>query len=129
MDEETFKRFLTILQQAECDGPTQIKVTRNLAHYINLTSVQMRQILGVYRTSELREEALVTTFFRIVDIHNEKIFRVRYEEQLELDKLRQRLGYCTFFTYIQPEQVTYDFNFAKYDQRLAANIFFGISEC
>jgi len=127
MDEETFKRFLTILQQAECDGPTQIKVTRNLAHYINLTSVQMRQILGVYRTSELREEALVTTFFRIVDIHNEKIFRVRYEEQLELDKLRQRLGYCTFFTYIQPEQVTYDFNFAKYDQRLAANIFFGLA--
>lgn len=98
MTAATFTRFLTILQQAECDGPTQIKVTRNLAHYINLTSVQMRQLLGVYRTSELREEALVTTFFRIVDIHNEKVFRVRYEEQAELDSLRQRLGYCTFFT-------------------------------
>lgn len=127
MTAATFTRFLTILQQAECDGPTQIKVTRNLAHYINLTSVQMRQLLGVYRTSELREEALVTTFFRIVDIHNEKVFRVRYEEQAELDSLRQRLGYCTFFTYIQPEQVTYDFDFAKYDQRLAANLFFGLA--
>ena len=26
------------------------------------------------------------------DIHNEKIFRVRYEEQSELDKLRATLG-------------------------------------
>ncbi|CAE7519254.1 unnamed protein product, partial [Symbiodinium pilosum] len=127
MPDVTFKEFLTILQQAECDGPTQIKVTRNLAHHINLTSVQMRQLLGVYRTSELREEALVTTFFRIVDIHNEKIFRVRYEEQSELDSLRQRLGYCTFFTYIQPEQVSYDLNFTKYDQRLAANIFLSLA--
>ena len=90
----------------------------------------MRQLLDVYRTAELREEALarhppfafadaasfrigaplrsaeVTTFFRILDIHNEKalswrsrhlcesaaacicrrpreVFRVRYEEQAE----------------------------------------------
>ncbi|CAJ1412792.1 unnamed protein product [Effrenium voratum] len=127
MNDSTFKKFLIILQQAECDGPTQIQVTRNIAHHINLSSMQMRQILGVYRTSELREEALITTFFRIVDIHNEKIFRVRYEEQAELDKLRSRLGYCTFFTYIQPEQVTNDFDFAKYDQRLAANIFFNLA--
>lgn len=39
---------------------------------------------------------MITTFFRIIDIHNEKIFRVRYEEQSELDRLRARLGYCTF---------------------------------
>ncbi|CAK8985613.1 Uncharacterized protein SCF082_LOCUS211 [Durusdinium trenchii] len=133
LDDACFKKFLTILQQAECDGSTQIKVTRNLAHYINLTSMQMRQLLGVYQYSELREEALITTFFRIIDIHNEKIFRVRYEEQSELDRLRARLGYCTFaktgtfFTYVQPEQVTYDFDFAKYDQRLAANIFFSLA--
>lgn len=127
LDDAAFKQFLIILQQAECDGTTQIKVTRNLAHYLNLTSMQMRQLLGVYQYSELREEALITTFFRIIDIHNEKIFRVRYEEQSELDKLRARLGYCTFFAYIQPEQVTYDFDFAKYDQRLAANVFFGLA--
>lgn len=127
LDDASFKQFLTILQQAQCDGPTQIKVTRNLAHYINLTSTQMRQLLGVYQFAELREEALVTTFFRIIDIHNEKIFRVRYEEQSELDKLRARLGYCNFFAYIQPEQVTYDFDFAKYDQRLAANVFFNLA--
>ena len=36
------------------------------AHYINLTSTQMRQLLGVYQFAELREEALVTTFFRII---------------------------------------------------------------
>lgn len=145
LDDASFKQFLTILQQAQCDGPTQIKVTRNLAawslkfnaasrcvqtilfrswmtcscweevttnivkclsflrtfywicpwmsvsyliifyhcpvwtacspemmtcilkaHYINLTSTQMRQLLGVYQFAELREEALVTTFFRII---------------------------------------------------------------
>lgn len=36
------------------------------AHYINLTSMQMRQLLGVYQFAELREEALITTFFRII---------------------------------------------------------------
>jgi hypothetical protein len=28
--------------------------------------MQMRQLLGVYQYSELREEALITTFFRII---------------------------------------------------------------
>jgi len=31
LDDASFKQFLIILQQAQCDGPTQIKVTRNLA--------------------------------------------------------------------------------------------------
>ena len=31
LDDASFKKFLIILQQAQCDGPTQIKVTRNLA--------------------------------------------------------------------------------------------------
>lgn len=33
-------------------------------------------------------------FFDAEDIHNEKIFRVRYEEQSELDKLRARLRFA-----------------------------------
>eukprot|EP00440_Ansanella_granifera_P074981 gb/GFBE01081375.1/.p1 GENE.gb/GFBE01081375.1/~~gb/GFBE01081375.1/.p1 ORF type:complete len:1536 (+),score=380.10 gb/GFBE01081375.1/:1-4608(+) len=122
LDEDSFIKFMGILEQAECDGRTVIQVTRLVAHHINLSSPQMRRLLGIYKTSELRADALVCTFFRIIDIHNEKVFRVRYEEQSELDKLRDRLGYLVFFTYIQPEQTTYDLNFAKYDQRLAANI-------
>ena len=35
--------------------------------------------------------------FDAKDIHNEKIFRVRYEEQSELDKLRARLGFLMIF--------------------------------
>eukprot|EP00438_Fugacium_kawagutii_P005656 Skav226158 [mRNA] locus=scaffold3275:61414:63369:+ [translate_table: standard] len=79
-------------------------VTVTKAHHLNLTSMQMRQLLGVYQYSELREEALITTFFRII--------------------VPRQWGQGGG---VQGIQVTYDFDFAKYDQRLAANVFFNLA--
>mmetsp|Transcript_82693 Transcript_82693/g.145949 ORF Transcript_82693/g.145949 Transcript_82693/m.145949 type:complete len:1599 (-) Transcript_82693:62-4858(-) len=121
LDEASFTRFLTVIEAAKCGGWRQIQVIRLLAHHLNLTCFQMRRLLGNFKTSENRREALVCLFFRIVDIQNEKVFRVRYEDQSELEALRNRLGFMNFFPYIQPEQTTYDLDLAFYDQRMAAN--------
>eukprot|EP00930_Biecheleria_cincta_P101874 TRINITY_DN9351_c0_g1_i2.p1 TRINITY_DN9351_c0_g1~~TRINITY_DN9351_c0_g1_i2.p1 ORF type:complete len:1123 (+),score=171.64 TRINITY_DN9351_c0_g1_i2:216-3371(+) len=123
LDENTFTEMLKVLEEAKCGGFRQIQVTRLLAHSINLNSFQMRRLLGVYKTSEMRTEALVCLFFRVVDIHHEKIFRARFEDQSELQALRKRLGSCNFCPYIQPEQATLEFDLSVPDQRIAANNF------
>jgi len=127
LDEATFTCFLKIIENAKCGGWRQIQVIRLLAHHLYLTCFQMRRLLGNFKTSEFRREALVCLFFRIVDIQNEKAFRVRYEEQSELDVLRNRLGFMNFFPYIQPEQTAYDLDFQFYDQRMAANTILSLS--
>merc|ERR1712048_1407903 len=53
---------------------------------------------------------------------NEKVFRVRFENQEELVQLRRRVGYATFFPFVQPEQSRFTLDLKCFDQRLAANI-------
>eukprot|EP00928_Gymnodinium_smaydae_P033374 TRINITY_DN23921_c0_g2_i1.p1 TRINITY_DN23921_c0_g2~~TRINITY_DN23921_c0_g2_i1.p1 ORF type:complete len:414 (-),score=137.75 TRINITY_DN23921_c0_g2_i1:145-1386(-) len=83
------------------------------------TSVLFRQLLGIYKDDKPRAELFVLFFFLVSDIWNEKIFRVRFEDKAELARLQDRLGFATFFPYIQPEQVIMDLDFSNYDQRVA----------
>jgi Ca2+-binding EF-hand superfamily protein len=53
---------------------------------------------------------------------NEKIFRVRFEDDSELETLRQRLGYVIFFPFIQPERAQFTLDLSMHDQRLASNL-------
>merc|ERR1719353_2078588 len=60
-------------------------------------------------------------------MHNEKVFRVRFENQDELALLRHRLGYVLMFPFIQPEQSCFNLNFAHYDERVAAVLLLQLS--
>jgi len=65
-------------------------------------------------------------YLQVVDLQSEKVFRVRFEEKSELAQLRQRLGHLVFLPYMQPEQFEFEFDLAKHDQRLAANVIFNL---
>eukprot|EP00928_Gymnodinium_smaydae_P074583 TRINITY_DN57616_c0_g1_i1.p1 TRINITY_DN57616_c0_g1~~TRINITY_DN57616_c0_g1_i1.p1 ORF type:complete len:370 (-),score=107.58 TRINITY_DN57616_c0_g1_i1:281-1273(-) len=53
---------------------------------------------------------------------NEKVFRVRFEDQEELAALRSRLGQVMLFPFVQPEQGSFDWNLSIHDERLAASV-------
>jgi len=119
--DETFNRLLLSLSDTKCKELDQVESMRLVSHYINLTALQFRKLLGIYKDPEPRTELFIVFFFRIIDIWNEKVFRVRFEKQADVAALQDRLGYATFFPYIQPEQYEICLNFKHYDERLAAN--------
>merc|ERR1719221_1690138 len=68
-----------------------------------------------------RADLVVMFFFRLVDVHNEKLFRVRFEEDSEELVLASRLGHLAFFPWVQPEQLWFQFDLKHHDERVAAN--------
>jgi Ca2+-binding EF-hand superfamily protein len=65
---------------------------------------------------------------RVVDIHNEKLFRIRFDDQEDVTAIQNRLGFATFFPFIQPEQAKFAFNFANNDERFAAHFIFTLMQ-
>jgi hypothetical protein len=117
-----FTNILLVLGQSECSPMGQVTSLRQIAHCIYLRCEQLREMLGIFSTVDVRMEAFVALFLRLTDIWNEKVFRVRFEDPQETLNLQRRLGNATFFPFIQPEHVYFEYDLAVYDQRLAANL-------
>eukprot|EP00435_Cladocopium_sp_Y103_P051044 s472_g15.t1 len=96
----------------------KLKALRSISHLIFITCMHMRQMVGYFKETAHREEAFVTFFPRVVDMHNSKQFTVRFDSQEELQRLRGRLGFVTFFPFLQPENTTFVLNLKYNDQRL-----------
>lgn len=127
LDETTFSNILVTLHEAGCEEAHQVKVLRTTAHHMFIQAVQLRSLLGIFRDEVQRMELFVIFFLRVVDMYNEKVFRVRFERDVDVAKLRHRLGYVTMFPFVQPEQAHFDMDFSVYDQRLAACIFVNLA--
>merc|ERR1712032_1017160 len=91
------------------------------------SSLQVRDLLGVFRTAAARVEAYITFLFRITDIQNEKVFRGRIDDPDDKSRLRARLGDVGCFPFIQPEQAIFICDFAIYEQRFVAWLLFTLS--
>lgn len=100
----------------------RLQALRQVSHLIYITSMQLRKLLGLFASDTVRAECFVLFFNRVADMHNEKLFRARFEHPKELHSLRVRLGHASTFPFIQPEQASFTFDLAKNDQRLVANI-------
>jgi len=125
--DEPFEDFLRCLYESSCSPGDNILVLRMIAHYVSITSLQLRAILGTFKEEAQRVEVFVTFFLRVVDMWNAKVFRVRFSSQKEKKHLQDRLGYVTSFPFIQPENAFFSLNMAFYDQRLCANILLHLS--
>jgi hypothetical protein len=110
---------LQVMFDSPCSADDEIGTLRSLAHLFYLTSLQIRQLVGVYKKDSQRADALVTLFNRITDMENSKLFRVRLGNNL-LTKLCNRLGFPAFFPFYQPENFHFDFDLAHNDQRMCA---------
>eukprot|EP00929_Paragymnodinium_shiwhaense_P043445 TRINITY_DN2233_c0_g3_i1.p1 TRINITY_DN2233_c0_g3~~TRINITY_DN2233_c0_g3_i1.p1 ORF type:complete len:1506 (-),score=258.98 TRINITY_DN2233_c0_g3_i1:434-4951(-) len=132
LDDDTFTDLICALEQNEsfvrrqdneqAFAHSQLLALRSTSHLFYVSSMQMRSLLGIWHGEEARGECTVMFFDRVADIHNEKVFRVRVANQIELTRLRSRLGFIKSFPFIQPEQASFTLNFRHYDERLVATV-------
>jgi len=121
LDAATFALVVAALQTASAGADSRVEVLRRVAPHVYLSSLQLRELLGLFGTDQLRGQVLVLFYFRIVDVHNEKCLRAHFEDKAELMRLRSRLGHAVFFPFVQPEQASFELDFSEHDQRVAAS--------
>jgi Ca2+-binding EF-hand superfamily protein len=126
LDAIAYARILVGLQLSQAAWPDQVNALRMVSHLMWVDCLQVRELLGLYRTEAVRSNLFVTLFSRITDLYNEKLVRVRFETRKSLAEIRHRLGYVSFFPFIQLEQTYFELDFAKHDQRMVANVIFQI---
>jgi len=122
LGDDTFTSLLIDLYEAECTPANKIVALRMISHLFYITAKQMRQMLGFFFTAEERAEAFIFFFFRIVDQHNQKVFLVRFDSDEEVYQLQARLGFASFFPFIQPENRSFTLNYFFHDQRICATL-------
>jgi hypothetical protein len=121
LDDVTLANILVNLHTSECSSSDKVLATQMITHLVYVTSRQLRGILGMMKHERDRLNMSVMWFPRVIDIYNEKIFRVRFEGKNELEVLRNRLGWIAMFPFIQPEQNKFTLNLAHYDERVCAS--------
>merc|ERR1712232_871453 len=80
LNKDTFDSILISLQATACNNMDQLAALRNVSNLMFLSSLQFRQLLGIYKNVDAHAELFIRFFFRIADIYNEKVFRVRFED-------------------------------------------------
>lgn len=123
LDKVTMSNIMVSMQQAEIPSDMMIECLRKVSHEVYLKSTQVRELLGLFKEKAVRLRVFVMYFNRMTDMWNEKVFRVRFEDGEEFRSLCERVGFCTYFPFMQPEQCPVELNFKYYDQRLAAHCF------
>lgn len=120
---ELWETIMINIYNSKCRPADRLKVMRTISHNFFLNSMHIRQMLGYFRSELDREEAVVIFCPRLVDMHNAKIFRVRFENTEDLVRLQERLGYPSFFPFWQPENAKFSLNLSMHEQRLCTMMF------
>eukprot|EP00927_Polykrikos_kofoidii_P035605 TRINITY_DN30169_c0_g1_i1.p1 TRINITY_DN30169_c0_g1~~TRINITY_DN30169_c0_g1_i1.p1 ORF type:complete len:1479 (-),score=279.44 TRINITY_DN30169_c0_g1_i1:135-4571(-) len=121
LDNSTVSSLMRTAQADRFGAWSLVEAFRVVSRHIHVTSSQLRRLLSLVCDAS-RLEIVVTFFFRVVDMQNEKVFRSALDREEDVVELRQRLGYMTFYPFIQPEYATFELDCAKHDQRMAANM-------
>jgi hypothetical protein len=127
VDTSLWDQILVSLYDSSLNRGPVMLVLRRISHYFMLASMSMRKILGFFKSQEDRAECFVMFFFRITDIYNAKIFSSRFSKQEEVVKLQDRLGYVSFFPFVQPENARFYLDFSQHDQRICFNVLLALS--
>lgn len=109
------------LSQAPLAPRAKVHVLRGVCDRLFLTSMQCRQLVGVFGDSECRMAVLCCALMRLSDPQNMKLVQSRLDAK-EWLVLRQRMGTLTLFPYIQPEQQDFALDMSLPEDRLAASL-------
>jgi len=123
LSDELWEHVLTELYMSDCCHEDKVIVLRTISDNFYITSRHMRMLIGFFKLPEIRSEVFIIFFNRITDMWNAKIWRVRFESKEEVVKLQSRLGYASFFPFLQPENACFELDLSIYDQRLCASMF------
>lgn len=127
LSDSLWDTMLVELHSTECDVVDKIAALRSISHCFYVRTSHMRSLVGYFKTERERADILIIMYMRIVDMHNAKMFRVRFENYHEVVALQSRLGYACFFPFMQPENAKFQLNLAVYDQRLCASMFVNLA--
>jgi len=114
-----FQKVLLALRESTCDPMDQVLTLRRVSADIFLSSRQLRQMMMETRENACLDELVVMFYFRIVDIWNDKVFRVRCPDWRTLQR---RLGHVNVFPFFQVENCEFDLDFCSREERLTASI-------
>lgn len=120
ISDDVWGSMLVNLFDSDCSPKEKINTLREISHLFYVSALQVRELLGAFKTAEERAECVVIFVTRLIDIWNGKVFRVRFENQEEVNDLRRRLGYAFFNPWMQPENSQFNLHLGSYDQRLVA---------
>lgn len=109
------------LSQAPLAPRAKVHVLRGVCDRLFLTSMQCRQLVGVFGDSECRMAVLCCALMRLSDPQNMKLVQSRLDAK-EWKGLRQRMGTLTLFPYIQPEQQDFALDMSIPEDRIAASL-------
>jgi len=123
LSDSLWETLLFEVYASDCDAADKIAALRSISHCFYLRTSHMRSLVGYFKNEVERADILIIFYMRIVDMHNAKMFRVRFENYHEVVALQGRLGYACFFPFMQPENAKFHLNLAVYDQRLCASMF------
>jgi Ca2+-binding EF-hand superfamily protein len=117
---ETFSALLSALLRSECPSADWVKTLSRVASQMWLTSALVRQLMVNIPDKDSIDEIVVLFYFRVVDVWNAKMFMCRSQD---MNSLFSRLGHVNVFPFYQPEHYLFEWDFARYEERLAANLF------
>jgi len=120
--------LMVLTVNSSCLAEDRIIAMRSIAHNFWIRSVHMRSIIGYFKDSRQRADIFIAFYLRIVDLHNAKMFRVRFPTREEIEGLQNRLGYASFFPFFQPENAQFSLNLAQHDQRLCASMWVNLCQ-
>jgi Ca2+-binding EF-hand superfamily protein len=122
VSDKVWNHIMVTLYDSPLDEDSIMKALRRVSHIIALSSMNMRKMIGYFKKEQHRAECFTMFFFRITDIHNAKMFSSRFSSQQEVVNLQRRMGYVSFFPFVQPENAVFELDFAMHDQRLCASL-------
>eukprot|EP00927_Polykrikos_kofoidii_P070531 TRINITY_DN668_c1_g1_i1.p1 TRINITY_DN668_c1_g1~~TRINITY_DN668_c1_g1_i1.p1 ORF type:complete len:1386 (-),score=199.98 TRINITY_DN668_c1_g1_i1:292-4449(-) len=121
ISDSAFSGVLRVMQLSDCSPREKVESLRRFSHFVYCKAMLVRELIKIFHDREMVMELFVMLFFRILDIHNEKIARCCFQQD-EIIYLSQRLGFVAMFPYLQPEQSEVKLNLSYHDQRVAMMI-------
>eukprot|EP00931_Biecheleriopsis_adriatica_P050974 TRINITY_DN29532_c0_g2_i1.p1 TRINITY_DN29532_c0_g2~~TRINITY_DN29532_c0_g2_i1.p1 ORF type:complete len:1374 (+),score=262.33 TRINITY_DN29532_c0_g2_i1:124-4245(+) len=117
-----FENLLKEVHEHVCPADIKIAVLRGVAHHLFLNSRHMRLLMGFFASAEQRTEVFVCFFNRLVEFHDSKLYKVRFDNSADIIAIQRRVGFARFFPFIQPEGSYLEMDLKEYDQRLCLSM-------
>ena len=106
-----------LLQFARSPARCRLQALLHISHTVHFTCMQLRQIVDLFKDPSSRCDAFALFYNRMSDVQNEKLVRMRFDDDASASMLL-RLGYASSFPYLQPEQIHVRLSFKNFDERL-----------
>ena len=87
IDADIYDKLMIELGASGIEDIAKIEALRMVSHNMCVSAMQLREMMGFSANETIRAELFVVFILRVIDICNEKIFRVRFADAEEVGRL------------------------------------------